>query len=62
MEGYIDENILSEKLENHEINSLEYINHHSENMKKEFKEFCLKNNYPMNVISASEFLESLLLE
>lgn len=41
---YLSEEQLVELFQQHQINWVQYVEHHSEDMKNDYREYCLDNN------------------
>lgn len=57
LNGYYNEETLNKMLEEQEITHLEYIFHHSPEMKAEFEEFCKEKEYPQDEKAARAYFD-----
>lgn len=60
LNGFYNEETLEQLLYEGKITRLEYIYHHSQEMKDEFSDFCRQNNLEENDESAEKFWDNLL--
>ena len=60
LKGYYNERTLDELLQEGKICRLEYIYHHSAEMRRDFSDFCLKESLQQNDKAAEAFHESRL--
>ena len=57
LQGFINEGTLNELLDNEKISTLEYIWHHSQEMKDDFMEFCHARHFPVNEKMALKYMD-----
>lgn len=57
LKGFYNENILGEMLAKGEITRLEYVYHHSEEMRDDYIGFCKEKGLEQNEQSAEDFME-----
>lgn len=60
LKGFYESELLDEWLNEGEIDALEYINHHSEDLKEDFTAYCQEHDLPIDKDAAAEFIDSLL--
>ena len=56
LEGFYNEDVLDELLEEGKITNLDYIYHHSEEMKSNYAEYCGEDKLEQNEETAGAFL------
>ena len=56
LEGFYNEDVLDELLEEGKITNLDYIYHHSEEMKSNYAEYCSEDKLEQNEETAGAFL------
>ena len=59
LQGYYNEAVLGEMLAKGDISRLEYIYHHSEEMKDDYADFCKQKDLQQTEESAGQFMEYL---
>lgn len=61
---YLSEEQLVELFQQHQINWVQYVEHHSEDMKNDYREYCLDNNLDCKCENAArqylQHIESLI--
>jgi len=57
LQGFYNEETLNELLDNKQISKMEYIYHHSPEMKEDFVDFCHDSGLEMNESSAQKYME-----
>lgn len=60
LQGFYNEDVLEELLYNGEITRLEFIYHHSQERKDDFKSYCQKRGMQENEAAAEAFCKYLL--
>ncbi len=60
LEGFYNEEILQEMLFKGEIGHLDYIYHHSQERKDDYKKFCSDNHLEEDESSAEKYMDWLL--
>ena len=59
LEGFYNEDVLDELLEEGKITNLDYIYHHSEEMKSNYAEYCGEDKLEQNEETAGAFLATV---
>lgn len=59
LEGFYNEEVLDELLEEGKITNLDYIYHHSEEMKSNYATYCSEDKLEQNEETAGAFLASI---
>ena len=62
LEGFYNEDVLDELLEEGKITNLDYIYHHSEEMKSNYAEYCSEDKLEQNEETAGAFLAKVYEE
>ena len=62
LEGFYNEDVLDELLEEGKITNLDYIYHHSEEMKSNYAEYCGEDKLEQNEETAGAFLAKVYEE
>ena len=62
LEGFYNEDVLDELLEEGKITNLDYIYHHSEKMKSNYAEYCSEDKLEQNEETAGAFLAKVYEE
>lgn len=57
LHGFYKEETLNELLQENKISRLEYIYHHSQEMKEDFEQFCKERELSQNNEAAQQFAE-----
>lgn len=60
LKGYYNQEVLDEILHDDRIGRLEYIYHHSDQMKEDFSRFCTENRLDQDDASAEKFFDARL--
>ena len=62
LEGFVSEDTLQELLYKGEIDHLDFVQHHSEEMTEDFGKFCARNGLEQNDQAAQQFVNWKLKE
>lgn len=57
LQGFYNEETLNELLDNKQISTMEYIYHHSPEMKEDFVDFCHDSALEINESAAQKYME-----
>lgn len=60
LKGYYNQEVLDEMLHENRIGRLEYIYHHSEQMKEDYSQFCREGRLDQDEASAEKFFDARL--